>query len=178
MLNCPNVQLNKVQLAYCSSMISSKWSCLVWIKFNSFNVQSASVQYDKSLNDLCLLDLLPGGIMWLVGGISSRSRGQGWHINIITWKGRYPCHPTVSCRGRDWMEDPEWQIGTRGCDNIQYAALGRHNFPYTALGRHIDYYHTPWGCDNSQYAALSHKICRPPFTKQYRPAHVIMSIMA
>ena len=29
-----------------------------------------------------------GTIMWPVGGIFSRSRGQGWHINIITWQGR------------------------------------------------------------------------------------------
>ena len=30
-----------------------------------------------------------GSIMWPVGGIFSHSRGQGWHINIITWQGRY-----------------------------------------------------------------------------------------
>ena len=31
-----------------------------------------------------------GGIMWPVGGTFSLSRGQGWHINIITCKGKYP----------------------------------------------------------------------------------------
>ena len=31
-----------------------------------------------------------------VGGISSRSRGQGWHINIITWKGRYDMSFTMA----------------------------------------------------------------------------------
>ena len=30
-----------------------------------------------------------GSIMWPMGGIFSCSRGQGWHINNITWKGRY-----------------------------------------------------------------------------------------
>ena len=29
-----------------------------------------------------------GSIMWPVGGVFSRSRGKGWHINIITWQGR------------------------------------------------------------------------------------------
>ena len=29
-----------------------------------------------------------GSIMWPVGGIFSCSRGQGWHIKIITWQVR------------------------------------------------------------------------------------------
>ena len=46
-----------------------------------------------------------GRIMWPMGGIFSRSRGQGWHINIITWLLHESYHGNYLALGPDNFHD-------------------------------------------------------------------------